>query len=184
MQRQDLVIATSLVYLSVRHGVGHQSSSEVQRSTTPKQHASEYTCPGDPFFGGRWCHRVYPDTRPYGTFQAPASRARPRFRYWLPDASVDPEIIKADIRDAGAHGAGGVEFLPFFNYGGSRGAPPGTDWSTYNFGTPPFHALFRAALEAHQENDLLMDFALGPNQGQGVPAAADDEGIQWDLVSC
>jgi hypothetical protein len=27
-----------------------------------------------------------------------------------------------------------------------------------------------------------MDFALGPNQGQGVPAEPDNEGLQWDMV--
>lgn len=27
-----------------------------------------------------------------------------------------------------------------------------------------------------------MDFALGPNQGAGVPAIYDDEGIMWDLI--
>ncbi|KAL7956296.1 hypothetical protein V8C34DRAFT_326292 [Trichoderma compactum] len=27
-----------------------------------------------------------------------------------------------------------------------------------------------------------MDFALGPNQGQGVPAEPDDQGLQWDLI--
>lgn len=26
-----------------------------------------------------------------------------------------------------------------------------------------------------------MDFALGPNQGQGVPAHSDDDGLMWDL---
>ncbi len=26
-----------------------------------------------------------------------------------------------------------------------------------------------------------MDFAMGPNQGQGVPAKADDDGLMWDL---
>ena len=26
-----------------------------------------------------------------------------------------------------------------------------------------------------------MDFAIGPNQGAGVPAEFDDEGLQWDL---
>jgi hypothetical protein len=28
-----------------------------------------------------------------------------------------------------------------------------------------------------------MDFAIGPNQGQGVPAEPDNEGLQWDMVS-
>lgn len=27
-----------------------------------------------------------------------------------------------------------------------------------------------------------MDFALGPNQGSGVPAEADDPGVMWDLI--
>lgn len=28
-----------------------------------------------------------------------------------------------------------------------------------------------------------MDFAMGPNQGQGVPAPEDSDGLSWDLVS-
>lgn len=28
-----------------------------------------------------------------------------------------------------------------------------------------------------------MDFALGPNQGQGVPAVEDSDGLMWDLSS-
>jgi hypothetical protein len=28
-----------------------------------------------------------------------------------------------------------------------------------------------------------MDFALGANQGQGVPAETTDPGLHWDLVS-
>jgi hypothetical protein len=38
-------------------------------------------------------------------------------------------------------------------------------------------------LKAHSQSNLYMDIAIGPNQGQGVPANADDEGFQWDLVS-
>jgi hypothetical protein len=118
-----------------------------------------------------------------GTFANPGSIARPYFRYWLPDASVNPEVVKSDIENAGAIGAGGVELLPFYNYGGSLGGPPsGVDWSEYGFGSPAFVKLFKAAIEAHRESNLKMDFALGPNQGQGVPANPNDEGLQWDLV--
>lgn len=121
-----------------------------------------------------------PTDRPYGTFKQPAARARPRFRYWLPDASVNATRVQADIRASGERGAGGVEFLPFYNYGG--GAPV-NDWSLYGFGTPAFNYIFKAALEAHRDGGLLMDFATGPNQGQGVPAEPDNPGLQWDLVS-
>lgn len=118
-----------------------------------------------------------------GNISHPAPIVRPLFRYWLPDASVDASIVAADIEAAAAIGAGGIEFLPFYEYGGESGAiPKGANWSTYNFGTAPFRELFSAALEAHEKNGLRMDFSLGPNQGQGVPASPNDEGLQWDLV--
>ncbi|RAQ55673.1 hypothetical protein AFGD_011674 [Aspergillus flavus] len=118
-----------------------------------------------------------------GTFENPSVRSRPRFRYWLPDAGVDKEIVSTNIKDSGARGAGGVEFVPFYNYGGEAGdPPPQADWVTNGFGTPAFRGVFRAALQAHKDAGLLMDFALGPNQGQGVPASSDDPGLQWDLV--
>jgi hypothetical protein len=121
----------------------------------------------------------------YGTFEHPSAASRPRFRYWLPDASVDGDVVKADIVAAASIGAGGVEFLPYYNYGGGYGAPPaGVNWSTYGFGTPPYLNVFRSAMEGHRDTGTLMDFPLGPNQAQGVPAARDDEGLQWDLVNC
>ncbi|KAH8897161.1 hypothetical protein GQ53DRAFT_887412 [Thozetella sp. PMI_491] len=120
----------------------------------------------------------------YGSFLTPAAVVRPRFRYWLPDSSVDPDTVREDIKSNAELGAGGIEFLPYFGYGGTiKGEPPGADWALSNFGTPQFLSVFQAALEAHKDNGLKMDFAMGPNQGQGVPASADDEGLQWDLVS-
>ena len=51
---------------------------------------------------------------------------------------------------------------------------------------PPSNAiaieqLFDAIAQAHQENGLIMDFAMGPNQGQGVPTNLTDDGLMWDL---
>ena len=77
-----------------------------------------------------------------GTFQNPSARVRPKFRYWIPDASVDPAVVAEDIRAAGAVGAGGVELLAYYLYGGppSNGAGRGSyaplDWAEYGFGTP------------------------------------------------
>ncbi|GKZ35542.1 hypothetical protein AbraIFM66950_006205 [Aspergillus brasiliensis] len=127
--------------------------------------------------------RAVLSTPSLGTFENPSVICRPRFRYWLPDSGVDPEIVAANIRDSGEHGAGGIELVPFFNYGGESGGPAlGANWVANGFGTPAFHGVFRAALQAHKDANLLMDFAMGPNQGQGVPAAIDDPGLQWDLV--
>ena len=40
----------------------------------------------------------------------------------------------------------------------------------------------KAALEATSESGLQMDFAMGPNQGQGVPAVKGSEGLTWDIA--
>jgi hypothetical protein len=47
--------------------------------------------------------------------------------------------------------------------------------------TPKKEALTAAALQATKEHGLIVDFALGPNQGSGVPAEYDDPGVMWDL---
>lgn len=120
----------------------------------------------------------------YGTFRNPSSKVRPRFRYWLPDGSVDQATVSANIQSSANVGAGGVEFLGFYNYGGELGpTPPGADWTIYGFGTPAFQDQFRNVLQTCKELGLVMDFPLGPNQGQGVPAVTTDPGLQWDLVS-
>ena len=116
-------------------------------------------------------------------FAHPASTHRPSFRYWLPDASVPSDIVVKDVVSNSRIGAGGFEFVPFFEYGGEIGAmPEGADWGTYGFGTEPFRKLLKSALQAHESEGLYMDVALGPNQGQGVPADPTNEGLQWDLV--
>ncbi|KAL2797241.1 hypothetical protein BJX66DRAFT_323443 [Aspergillus keveii] len=115
-------------------------------------------------------------------FGDPPADVRPRFRYWLPDASVNSDVVAADIKHTADIGAGGVELVPFFEYGGTLNPNPPVDWSTYNFGTAPFVDLFKTALKSHSEHGLVMDFAIGPNQGQGVPAEPDNEGLQWDMT--
>ncbi|KAB8226845.1 uncharacterized protein BDW43DRAFT_317390 [Aspergillus alliaceus] len=52
-----------------------------------------------------------------------------------------------------------------------------SDWVTYGFGTTEFVNIFKAALQAHKDASLVMDFPLGPNQGQGVSASPDDKGL-------
>lgn len=40
----------------------------------------------------------------------------------------------------------------------------------------------RVAFQANKNHELQMDFALGPNQGSGVPAEPDSEGLMLDFV--
>ena len=74
-----------------------------------------------------------------GTFKTPSANVRPRFRYWVPDASVDSAILAADVKSAGDVGAGGVEVLGYYNYGGTAqgtGNFTPSDWTIYGWGTP------------------------------------------------
>lgn len=119
----------------------------------------------------------------HGTFASPANDVRLKFRYWFPDASVDTDTVMKDIKEAGAIGAGGAELLGLYNYGGSLAPQPdGADWATYGFGTPAFNTIFKASLQSAKDTGMVFDFALGPSQGQGVPAKTTDEGLHWDLV--
>lgn len=84
----------------------------------------------------------------YGTFQNPSSNVRPRFRYWVNDASMNLTSIAEDIRDIGRSGAGGVELLGYYlygdsqSYGGGLASPLQSDWTTYGFGSPAWSEQF------------------------------------------
>lgn len=104
----------------------------------------------------------------------------------MPDASVPSQIVAKDIRDAAEAGAGGLEFLPFYLYGlGNREAEnikPPTDWNKYGFGTPAFSEIFKKSLKAAEDNDILMDFAVGANQAQGIPSKVMTPGLAVELL--
>jgi hypothetical protein len=91
----------------------------------------------------------------YGTFKAPSANVRPRFRYWLPDASVNSSQVADDIRDAGRVGAGGVELLGYYLYGNVQIFPGNynllqSDWTVNYFGSPAWsEILFPFAIQLH-----------------------------------
>ncbi|KAL7762710.1 hypothetical protein ACKLNR_009245 [Fusarium oxysporum f. sp. zingiberi] len=113
-------------------------------------------------------------------FEAPATEYRPKFRYWLPDADVDHDILKGDVQDLKKLGAGGLEFLPFYNYG--FGGVNDSKLETYAFGKPAFRDVLQIALEATKANGLSMDVVLGASQGQGVPSKPLTPGLAVQLV--
>jgi hypothetical protein len=63
--------------------------------------------------------------------------------------------------------------LIFHQYGGGFGSAA-TDWDIYGFGTPAYNKVLLAALQATKDNGLIMDFEMGPQSGQGVPAEIDN----------
>ncbi|KAG8157140.1 hypothetical protein KVR01_013130 [Diaporthe batatas] len=111
----------------------------------------------------------------------------------LPDASVSAEIVAKDISSLAGVGAGGIEYLPFYFYGlvyaqlipvPEGPIEPPTDWSIYGFGDTAFNELFKETLKAikDQGNGFNIDFALGPNQGAGVPSEPGTDGLSYEIV--
>lgn len=78
----------------------------------------------------------------YGSFQNPSSNVRPRFRYWVNDASVNLSVVAEDVKAMGEAGAGGLELLGYYLYGDSLNnggllqCPLQSDWTTFGFGSP------------------------------------------------
>ncbi|PVH75254.1 hypothetical protein DL98DRAFT_602280, partial [Cadophora sp. DSE1049] len=115
-------------------------------------------------------------------FVNPGNIYRPAVRYWLPDASVSADVVKSDLEDLASIGLGGFEFLPFYLYGLPAGGPTPTDWNKYGYGSTAYKQVFDAALQAAQDQQLLMSFALGANQGQGSPAKMESTGLAKELA--
>ncbi|GLB02333.1 hypothetical protein AtubIFM57258_003678 [Aspergillus tubingensis] len=124
----------------------------------------------------------------YGSFQNPSSNVRPRFRYWVNDASVNLSVVAEDVKVMGEAGAGGLELLGYYLYGDSPNngglwqCPLQSDWTTFGFGSPAWKDLVDTVLTTAKEYDLLVDLAIGPNQGAGVPSPYNDDGLLWDLA--
>lgn len=83
----------------------------------------------------------------YGTFQNPSSNVRPRFRYWVNDASHNLSHVAEDVKAIARAGVGGLELLGYYlygdtgNFGGAVDAIIETDWTIYGFGGAPWSEL-------------------------------------------
>lgn len=102
----------------------------------------------------------------------------------FPDASVPVQAVEQDISNLSAIHAGGFEFIPFYLYGLATSDTPPTDWNEYGYGTSAYKEAFSTVLSLAKSLDLLVDFAVGANQGQGSPAEQATQGLAVQLVSC
>ncbi|KAF4498685.1 hypothetical protein FAGAP_5163 [Fusarium agapanthi] len=91
-----------------------------------------------------------------------------------------PSIVPSSDTDLQKLGAGGLEFLPFYNYG--FGGVNDSKIETFAFGKPAFRDVLQIALEATKAKGFSMDVALGASQGQGVPSKPLTPGLAVQLV--
>lgn len=115
-----------------------------------------------------------------GEFANPVGLARPTFRYWVPDADVDDDVLYADLREIRDAGWGGVEVICLENYGIE---PAVVDPAEFGYGGASWSRRFRTMLRAARDLNMTVDFALGPTQGASIPILDPDaEGMNTELA--
>lgn len=113
-------------------------------------------------------------------FAQPTGLARPSFRYWVPDADVDDDVLYSDLKHIHDAGWGSVEVICLENYGIELAV---VDPAIYGYGGTKWAAKFNTMLKVAEELDLIVDFALGPTQGASIPILdPDTEGINTELA--
>jgi hypothetical protein len=94
-----------------------------------------------------------------GTFHNPSVNVRPRFRYWIPDASVDHAALASDVKEAKRVGGGGIEVLGYYLYGATpqgEGDYAPDDWTVYGWGLKAWNRVFETVAKACQRVGVLM----------------------------
>lgn len=113
-------------------------------------------------------------------FANPTGLARPTFRYWVPDADVDDDVLYADIKTIHDAGWGSVEVICLENYGIEIAV---VDPARFGYGGVNWANRFRTMLRAAEDFNMTVDFALGPTQGASIPILdPDSEGMNTELA--
>lgn len=113
-------------------------------------------------------------------FKNPGGLARPTFRYWVPDADVDDEVLYNDLKEIKEHGWDGAEVICLENYGIELAV---VDPAVYGYGGPKWRSKFNVMLRAAEELNMTIDLALGPTQGASIPILnPDSPGMNTELA--
>ncbi|KAF2101748.1 hypothetical protein NA57DRAFT_64457 [Rhizodiscina lignyota] len=106
--------------------------------------------------------------------------ARPTYRYWIPDAFVDDDVLYNDLKEIKDAGWGGAEVICLENYGIELAV---VDPAEYGYGGTKWRQKFNTLLRAAKELNLTIDFALGPTQGASIPILdPDSPGMNTELA--
>lgn len=113
-------------------------------------------------------------------FLDPHGLPRPYFRYWVPDGDVAEDILYADLQSIKNAGWDGVEIICLENYGIELAV---VDPAVYGYGGDIWREKLNVMLQAAQELNLTIDFALGPTQGASIPILdPDSPGMNTELA--
>ena len=90
------------------------------------------------------------------------------YRYWMPLAYTDDEVLRSEIRDMAAAGAGGVEIAPFIVPG--AGNQSNAFLAEYGWGTPTWAHKIEVITDEAAKLGLSVDQSLGPQYPPTVPS--------------
>lgn len=89
------------------------------------------------------------------------------YRYWMPLAYTDDDVLRQELRDMAASGAGGVEIAPFIVPG--AGNQTNAFLEQYGWGTPAWVHKMEVITDEAAELGLVVDQNLGPQYPPTVP---------------
>lgn len=89
------------------------------------------------------------------------------YRWWMPLAYTDDDVLREELRDMAASGAGGVEVAPFIVPG--AGNQTNAFLEQYGWGTPAWAHKMEVITAEAAELGLVVDQNLGPQYPPTVP---------------
>ncbi|WP_328531333.1 glycosyl hydrolase [Nocardioides sp. NBC_00368] len=109
-----------------------------------------------------------PRTLTAETFANPPTSVRPMYRWWMPLAYTDDEVLREELRDIAASGGGGVEVVPFAVPG--AGHQDNSFLAEYGWGTPRWAHKMEVITAEAADLGLVVDQNLGPHYPATVPS--------------
>ncbi|MBB2910893.1 hypothetical protein FHS43_002156 [Streptosporangium becharense] len=104
-------------------------------------------------------------------FANPGRTVRPRFRWWWPDAKVDPAEIRREVDQIADAGFGGAEIAAVHHSIRDKSV---LDVAVNGWGTPAWNAAVEAALDQAARRGITIDITLGPSWPAAVPTITPD----------
>ena len=101
------------------------------------------------------------------SFAEPPTSTRPMYRYWMPLAFTDDDVIRSQIQQLSEAGAGGLEVVPFYVPGAGR--QDNAFLAEYGWGTPEWARKMEVVTDQAAKYDLVVDQNLGPQYPPTVP---------------
>ena len=102
------------------------------------------------------------------TFAEPPTAVRPMYRYWMPLAYTDDDVLRSEVRDMASAGAGGVEVAPFVR--ARRRQPEQRLPGRVRVGNAAWAHKIEVITDEAAKLGLSVDQSLGPQYPPTVPS--------------